>query len=143
MLFGTPRAKPPKEGGADPENWPLGIAVAVRDLLESIAAEPDSGRMLTTEAIATGRTGVREYDLGVTRLGGALVGGRALLPSGVGIPTATETFVLRGLASMIAQRLDGGRRAELPAMAAVAAAFLLSPYLGPKRARDAALAGVA
>jgi hypothetical protein len=60
--------------------------------------------------------------------------GRAERPEGKRLPEIVEKSMVGGLAMLIAQRVDTGRATELPALAAEAIQFVLTPYLGGEEA---------
>jgi hypothetical protein len=77
----------------------------------------------------------------ISHFGERLLPGRAMRPEGERLPEITERAMIGGLAMLIAQRLDLGRAAELPALAPEAIQFVLTPYLGTEEARRVARAG--
>jgi hypothetical protein len=121
--------------------WPAQASAGIRAALDFAALDPVAARTLTTEALAGGRVGYERYDRMVTHLGEWLLPGRALRPEGERLPEITEKAMVGGVAMLVAQRVDLGRHAELPALAAEAVQFALTPYLGTEEARRVALAG--
>jgi len=75
----------------------------------------------------------------VSHLGERLLPGRELRPLGGRLPEITEKAMVGGVAMLIAQRVDLGRHAELPALGPEAIQFTLTPYLGTAEARRVAL----
>ncbi|HXV06331.1 MAG TPA: hypothetical protein VFP23_10555 [Solirubrobacterales bacterium] len=90
---------------------------------------------MINEALAEGRAGYARYDRMIAHFGEQLLPGRLLRPDGEHLPEITERAMAGGLAMLVAQRLDLGRAAELPALAAEAIQFVLTPYLGTEEAR--------
>jgi len=119
-------------------SWPAQVAAGIRAALAFAAAEPAVARMLTTDALAGGRDGFIRYDRMITHLGEWLLPGRALSPDGERLPEITEKAMVGGVAMLVAQRVDLGRHAELPALAPGAIQFALTPYLGTTEARRVA-----
>ena len=76
----------------------------------------------------------------IAHFGERLLPGRALRPEGERLPEIVEKAMTGGIAMLIAQRLDTGREAELPAATAEAIQFVLTPYLGTEEARRIAAA---
>lgn len=120
--------------------WSGKVAEAVRAALAFAAAHPALATTLTSDVLANGRAGYACYDRMLTHFGKQLRPGRALRPEGELLPEITEKAMVGGLVALIAQRLDTGREAELPALAVEAIQFVLTPYLGAEEARRVALA---
>jgi hypothetical protein len=118
--------------------WPEQVAAGIRAALAFAAADPDSAQILTNDALAAGREGFARYDRMLDHFGGRLRAGRTMRPEGERLPQTIEKAITGGLAMLVAQRLDMGRAAELPALASEAIEFALTPYLGAEEARRAA-----
>jgi hypothetical protein len=118
--------------------WPAQASAGIRAALDFAASNPAAARTLTTEALAGGLTGYDRYNRMVSHLGEWLLPGRALRPEGERLPEITEKAMVGGVAMLVAQRVDLGRHAELPELAAEAVQFALTPYLGTKEARRVA-----
>ena len=118
--------------------WAAQVSEGIRAALAFAAADPAAVKALTTEALAGGRAGYERYDRMVSHLGERLLPGRALRPEGRRLPEITEKAMVGGVAMLVAQRVDLGRQAELPALATEAVQFVLTPYLGTKEARRVA-----
>lgn len=125
--------------GAEDE-WSAQVAAGVRAALRFAAAEPDSAQVLTNDALAAGREGYARYERMLAHFGEQLLPGRALCPEGERLPEIVEKAMTGGIAMLVAQRLDMGRAAELPALAEEATQFVLTPYLGTEEARRVAAA---
>jgi hypothetical protein len=117
---------------------PARVTAAIRAALDFAAADPVAAQILTNEALAEGREGFARYDRMIAHFAADLRCGRELSPEGELLPELTEKMMIGGVASLIAQRLDAGRNAELPALAAEAIQFVLTPYLGTEEARRVA-----
>lgn len=116
-------------------DWPLQVAAAVRAAFAFAAADTAAASTLTSEVLAAGRSGYARYDRMLAHFGEQLLPGRALRPEGQWLPAITEKAMVGGLAMLIAQRVDMGRAAQLPALVAEAIQFVLTPYLGAEEAR--------
>lgn len=119
-----------------PRDWPRGIAAGVRAGLEFAAADPDAARTLTSEAMAHGVDGVDRYERLVAYLREQLEPGRRQLPSDEELPGVVEHALASGVLMLVAQRIDQGRAAELPALVPEVVQFVLTPYLGASEARQ-------
>ena len=123
--------------------WPDRTAGAIRAALEFSAADPRAAQLLTSEALARGPDGFARYDRLLAYLGELLAQGRAQRIEAERLPEITERAMAGGLAGLIAQRVDQGSEAELPALAEEAIQFVLTPYLGAEEAQRVAAAGTA
>lgn len=118
--------------------WPAQVAAAIRATLAFAAAHPDAAYVLTSGALAHGKGGFARYDRMLDHFAELLRPGRAERPDGEILPEIVEKAMAGGLATMIAHRVDTGRAGELPSFAAEAIQFVLTPYLGTRRARQVA-----
>jgi len=125
---------------AEDAAWPRRVVVAVREGLELAAADPDDASMLTTAALAHGADGLARYERLMAYLAGLLEGGRAESPHGADLPPTTERSIAGGVATIVANRLDRGRAAQLPDLHAELVQFVLTPYMGTEEARRIAVA---
>jgi len=119
-------------------DWPRRIVAGVRAGIAFAAADPEAVRTLTTDAMAQGAEGIDRYERLVAYLRGQLAPGRAHLPPDEQLPGVIEHALASGVLMLVAQRVDQGRTAELPALAPEVAQFLLTPYLGAVEARRVA-----
>ncbi len=115
--------------------WPDGVVAGIRAAFEWAAAEPAAAELLTNEALAGGAPGFARYDRMISYIAKLLLPGRELAAHGERLPEVTERAVASGLAMLVAQRLSLGRESDLPELAAEAAQFALTPYLGTAAAR--------
>jgi hypothetical protein len=120
--------------------WPERARVAIRRALEFAAADPAAASVLTASALAEGVDGVERYERLMAYLAGLLRGGRAEASHGADLPPTTERSLAGGVATIIANRVDRGRTAELPGLTAELVQFILTPYLGTEEARRVAAA---
>jgi AcrR family transcriptional regulator len=121
-------------------DWPKKVAAAIVETLELAAAEPVAARLVSIEAVASGSALAGHHYRSLERLAPALRRGRGLHPRGEGLPALTERALLGAVCSLVAARLREGREAELPALAAEATQFVLTPYLGLSEAKRVAAA---
>jgi hypothetical protein len=122
-------------------DWPSGTAAGIRAALTFAAADPAAVQALTTDALAAGKEGFEHYGRLTSYLCELLVPGRAERPDAERLPRETERALAGGIAMLVAQRVDLGRHAELPALVPEATQFVLTPYLGVDEARRIARAG--
>jgi hypothetical protein len=118
--------------------WPAQVAAGIRTALSFAVAHPAAADLLTNGALASGPEGHARYERMLAHFAARLRAGRAERPEGEQLPEITEKALAGGLAMLVAQRLDRGRAAELPAATAEAVQFVLTPYLGTEEARRVA-----
>lgn len=119
----------------DAPSWSEGIAAAIGATLEFAAEDPSAAGVLTNEAMAAGRDGLARRERLLAYAAEALAPGRRLPGAPQDLPRLTEHAIAGGIAALIAERLATGRGAELPALAAEAVQFALTPYLGAAEAK--------
>lgn len=73
-------------------------------------------------------------------LAGLLEGGRAESPHGADLPPSTERSIARGVATIVANRIERGHSDELTGLAPEVVQFVLTPYIGTEEARRIATA---
>lgn len=120
-------------------NWPAQVAAGIRAALAFAAADSAAANILTNDALAAGRAGFARYDRMLEHFAAGLRPGRTERADGERLPEIIEKAMTGGLAMLVAQRLDMGRAAELPALAPEAIQFVLTPYLGAEEARRIAV----
>jgi hypothetical protein len=126
-------------GGAwseGPDMAPAPIAAALR----FAAAEPESVKRLTGEALAHGADGIARHERLISYLSEGLAPGRRRRPEGEHLPAITEDAIASGIVMLVAQRVDRGEGSSLPAAAPEVIQFMLTPYLGVAEARRAGAA---
>ncbi len=119
--------------------WYERVRVAVRQALDFAAKDPVAASVLTNAALAQGGDGLERYERLMTYLAGLLEPGRAESPYGLELPATTERSLAGGVATIVANRVDRGRAAELPGLGAELVQFILTPYLGTEQARRVAV----
>lgn len=123
---------------AEQREWPARIAAAIRAGLEFAAADPAAANVLTNEAIGAGPDGIARYRRLTTYIAEAFAGGRDEGADAEEPPQVTDQALAGGLLGLVAERLNTGRAAELPALAPEAIEFALTPYIGVGKARRVA-----
>jgi hypothetical protein len=116
-------------------SWPLKVAAAIRAGLGFAVADPASAQLLTNDALAAGPEGIVRYERLIAYLREGLARGREEGPEAERLPDVTEHAVTSGVVMLVAQRVDAGKAAELPALVPEAIQFVLTPYLGAEEAR--------
>lgn len=127
---------------ASQSDWPSGTAAGIHAALVFAAADPAAVRSLTSDALAEGKPGFARYQQLISYLCELLLPGRAQRPDAEPLPDETERALAGGVAILVAQRIDLGKEDELPALAAEATQFVLTPYLGLTDAKRVAAANL-
>lgn len=123
-----------EQAWASQPTWPLQVAAAVGAGLSFAAADPGSAQTLTNEALAAGAEGIARHERLIAYLREGLALGRQVRLQNAGLPAITEHAAASGIVMLVAQRVDQGRAAELPALVPEAIQFVLTPYLGSEEA---------
>lgn len=121
--------------------WPERVGIAVQRTLDFAVAEPDDARVLTAGALANDVDGVERYERLMAYVAGLLESGRAESPNGPGLPETTERSLAGGVATIVANRVERDRGAELSGLTAEVVQFVLTPYFGTPEAKRLAEAG--
>jgi hypothetical protein len=125
-----------EEACAAQAQWPAKVAAAIDAGLRFAASDPAAAQLLTNDALAHGVDGVTRHERLIFYIREALVPGRELRPANERLPEITEQAMASGIVMLVAQRVDRGMEAELPAIAGEAIQFVLTPYLGSEEARQ-------
>lgn len=120
---------------AEPD-WPHQVIAALRAALRFFAEEPDLARLCLVEPVtATPRTATRFRDV-VVEKSKALKPGRLESAEAEELPDSTEDSLLGGLLVLVSRSILAEDAEPLKALLPDLVDFVLSPYLGPERARE-------
>lgn len=119
------------EGGSEPER----VAAALRAVFEFASRNPAAFHLLTSGALADGRYGTARHRELLTAAARVLAGCRDADAGGAELPAVTERALVGGIATLLSERFDADREAELTALAPEAIEFALTPYVGAAEAR--------
>ena len=124
---------------SEPE-WPQAVRAALATLLDLLAADPATTRLLTAETFVAGSEVAERYRGAFELAAPYLARGRELRdPDAEPLPASTERSLLGAANTLIGRHAFGGGAAELPGLLADLTQFLLTPYLGPAEARRVAV----
>jgi AcrR family transcriptional regulator len=87
------------------------VRVGVRTVLELLAADPPTARLLTVEVLALGPAGAARNDAAIEAIATRLRAGRE---SGEAPPANAEWATVAGIAALIGKRVMAGEAATLP-----------------------------
>jgi AcrR family transcriptional regulator len=110
--------------------WAERASAGLRELLESIAAEPWRARIVFVEAHTAGPAAEARYAETMAELAGFLRGGRALRAGEPELPAGLESATVAGLAWLLQQRLLGAASEDVASLLPGAAQIVFEPYLG-------------
>ena len=123
----------------EPE-WPAAVRATLATLLELLAADPDTARLLTAEPFVAGSVIAERYRGAFELVTPYLARGRKLRdPSSEPLPESTERSLLGAASSLIGRHAFAGEAEVLPGLLPDLTQFILTPYLGPVEARRVAL----
>jgi AcrR family transcriptional regulator len=108
--------------------WPERFRAALAALLQAVAEDPDSARIVVVEAIAAGPAGEGRYAATVEEIVGLLRGARALDTRGQALPASFERATVAGLAWLLYERLAAGEDTDVTALLPEMARIVLEPY---------------
>jgi hypothetical protein len=114
--------------------WPERAAAAIWAILEFGAAQPGPARALLSDPFANGLYGAVHHRRMIADLAERLEEGRTQQMDAV-LPEITEEALVGGAVEIVAERLRRGHEELLPVLAPELIELVLTPYLGPERAR--------
>jgi AcrR family transcriptional regulator len=119
-------------------DWPQQVIAALRTGLEFFAQEPELARFCLLEPVsATPRIAIR-FREAVLEAVPALEVGRTEIGNGGSLPASTEDSLIGGVVALAGRSVLTGDPAGLPEVLPDVVEFVLSPYLGPKKAQELA-----
>lgn len=122
--------------GAAGAPWTERVVVALRAMVELLAAEADVARMVIVEVAAVGEDARIRYRMALDSFVPFLEEGRATLPGGDELPADTAQFAIGGGASLIYDEIRAGRGSELERILPDLVFAVTMPYLGAKAAEE-------
>jgi hypothetical protein len=120
------------EACQEQEQWPAKVAAAIAAAIDFAAAEPESVRLLTVEALIQRPDGGRRYVRTIEHFADLL---RIEAPIDERRPKSTEQALVGGVATTIADRMRHGTPGELQAAIPELVEFVLLPYVGSVEAK--------
>ncbi|HEY6771385.1 MAG TPA: TetR/AcrR family transcriptional regulator [Solirubrobacterales bacterium] len=114
--------------------WPTKVRLALGVLLQELAADPKTARLITVELPAAGPTAHQRYRIGTARFMPCFRLGREFGGREEELPPDAELMAVGGAEAIIFDEVVAGRASGLPALLPDILFTLLVPYLGPERA---------
>ena len=109
-------------------SWAERFQAGLGELLELVASDPDSARIVIVEALAAGPAGERRYAATIEEAAVILAAARALDHRGEELPASFERATAAGLAWLLYERLAGGERVDVEALLPEMLRIVLEPY---------------
>jgi hypothetical protein len=120
---------------AEPQpDWPHKVIAALRALLDFLAAEPLLARLALVEPVSAGAELAEHFRAAVIGFAPYLHAGRGERPKAAALPASTEDSLLGALVSILSRWVAARRPLEVPRLTSELGEFLLTPYVGAKRA---------
>jgi AcrR family transcriptional regulator len=117
------------------EDWPGRVAAALGAALEFFAAEPHLARLCLVESSSAGPPLRRRFREVADAFAPYLAVGRSGHGSDRELPDSFEVSLIGGLAFKLTRQVSAAGPESLPGQLPGYVEFLLTPYLGPERAR--------
>ncbi len=115
--------------------WPLRVEMALRALLERLAAHPEEARFAIVEALAAGPKALARRDAAMRQFAGFIETGRA--ESTVDLPGSTALTIAGGIVELLYSEVLHGAAGGLPGRVPELVFLIVLPFLGPERAAAA------
>lgn len=120
-------------------SWPIRLMAAIEAGIEFAATSPEEARLLLLDAVAIdpalGAGALHTHDY----LADLLRSGRDHCPSAAKMPELTERTLIGAATSLVGTKLIKGEASDLRSVGPPLALLLLTPYVGPERARQLSL----
>ena len=114
--------------------WPTRVRLGLTVVLEELAADLDTARLITVELPAAGPAGHQRYRVSTARFLPCFREGREFGGRDGELPPDAELMAVGGAEAIIFDEVVAGRASGLPALLPDILFTLLVPYLGPERA---------
>lgn len=111
-------------------SWPEAAVIALRTLLELLAADPDRARIALVMVQTAGPRPRDCYEKTLEELLPVVARGREFSPWAEELPASLEFAILSGLNWFLQQRIDSGQVEGLPDALPEVLEIFLAPYLG-------------
>jgi AcrR family transcriptional regulator len=118
--------------------WPERVRLALRNLLEALARDPDGADVVFVEMLGAGPAACERHREALALFTSLLEEGRSMSSESDRLPPQTSEAIVGGIASIVHRRVLQGNVAELPSLHADLTYFALLPYLDHERAMSAA-----
>ena len=114
--------------------WAERAAMALRALLNHLAAHPSCARFAVVEVLAAGPKALSRRDAALRQFSGFLESGRA--ETAVDLPGITALSLAGGINELLYSEILHGAAAQLPSRLPDLVFWISLPFLGPERAAE-------
>jgi AcrR family transcriptional regulator len=128
------------EAYASESEWASAVRAALEAILTQFSQHPELARLLTAEPFVAGPEIALRHKQVIERLVPYLKRGRELRRDAQPLPETTEKGLLGGASSLIGRQAFSSDDRDFTPLQSGLLQFLLTPYLGPAAAHNAALA---
>lgn len=125
---------------AEIESWPARVKAGLAAFLAYVAQHPALARTCMVESFAAGPAAVHCYEESLQAFISLFQTGRDVSPRGKDLRATLEEALIGGVFWILYQRLQA-ETGQIEELLPELVEFVLSPYLGPERARQAAADG--
>lgn len=120
-----------RQAGAVEQGWAAQVSAGLHALLDLIAEEPFSARLVLNEAQSGGPEAVRRYNEVLGQAAAVLRTGRSASTAARRLPESFEDATVSGVAWLLQARLARGERIDVAELHPQLAKMFLAPYIGP------------
>lgn len=129
-----------EEACEDAPDWPAKVKMTIEAAFDYIVELEAVSRLFAVDAMKTGAAGAERRCASIDSAALRLKQGRLLFPRAADYPDAMESTLVAGVVMITLTHLLSEEADRLPDRAAEAVEMVLTPYIGPRRARSIALA---
>ncbi len=122
------------EAAAREPDWPDQVIAGLRAVLDFFASEPDLARLCLLESVSATPTIAIRFREAVLACVPAVARGRSELADPDALLPEAESSIIGGAISLATRSIMAGETEKLPDLLPDLVDFILSPYLGAKRA---------
>jgi AcrR family transcriptional regulator len=119
-----------REAVAREQGWATQVSAGLHALLDFIAEEPFSARLVLNEAQSGGPDAVRRYNEVLGEAAAALRTGRSASTAGRRLPETFEDATVSGVVWLLQARLARGEKIDVAELHQQLAKMFLTPYIG-------------
>jgi AcrR family transcriptional regulator len=120
-------------------DWPGKVRATIESAFSLVAELEGTARLFVVDAIRTGEAGLERQRTSIDGAANLLRAGRLLYPAAADYPEEMERTLVAGVVMMASSRLLAEEADVLPDLAPEAVEMVLTPYLGSRAARLAAI----
>lgn len=123
-----------RDSFAPDDPWPVKVRVALKALLNDLAAHPELARMATVDLPSAGPDAHERYRGAIERFLPFFRQGRVYANPSTEFPPDVELMAVGGAEAIVFDEVVAGRATKLPTLLPDILFALLVPYLGPEKA---------